>query len=75
MPEQDRYKDKVFEVWLRTVCFQEPTKEAKDLALTAWTNQKDRIATLEKALREIRELPSVQMDEGAAIAHDALCRG
>lgn len=25
-----------FEVWLRTVCFQKPTPEAYDLAVSAW---------------------------------------
>jgi hypothetical protein len=26
----------MFEIWLRTVCFQAPTKEAYDLAKCAW---------------------------------------
>jgi len=41
-----------FEEWLRTVCFQEPTAEAKDLAKCAWDRQQSRIAELEAGLRD-----------------------
>lgn len=32
-----------FDHWLHTVCFQKPTPEAFDLALSAWNYQQDRL--------------------------------
>ncbi|MCK5602630.1 hypothetical protein KAR91_12190 [Candidatus Pacearchaeota archaeon] len=35
-PSQKTKSDKMFEEWLRAVCFQRPTQEAYDLAKAAW---------------------------------------
>lgn len=35
-----------FEQWLRSVCFQKPTPEAKDLAQCAWDTQQGKIDSL-----------------------------
>jgi len=39
-----------FENWLRSVCFQEPTKEAYDLAKSAWSKCDKQIEILKKEL-------------------------
>jgi hypothetical protein len=40
-----------FETWLRTVCFQEPTPEAYDLAKSAWKEVARRRGELLRKLR------------------------
>ena len=45
--------DKEFEAWLRSVCFQKPTREAKDLAYVAWLNRSGIIQELTNELTRI----------------------
>lgn len=42
-----------FNEWLRTVCFQPPTKEAEDLARAAW--DKAKAIAYEEAMKAILE--------------------
>jgi hypothetical protein len=44
-----------FEAWLRTVCFQAPTKEAYDLAKSAWKQARTSAASLTFPLPSIPE--------------------
>ena len=50
---QGKFMEKDFESWLRSICFQKPTKEAYDLAKAAWIEAK-KLYT-EKKINHVKE--------------------
>ena len=42
-----------FDQWLRTVCFQQPTHEAEDLAKSAWEARESKIKALEDKVERL----------------------